>query len=155
MIPPYQSACIPEIRSPVPRAAKIGELGKGNGPEMSAAGKCRQAMHFIITGGRGRTEGGGCHSSWPEGQIGARVPGFWRVQSVGCSVPRRLVIEQEFLRVDQRPDDVLVGGLGILAMLRQVGRGDLHLLVVRLAGVDPAVQFAALRSVGRPFVGGQ
>ena len=64
------------------------------------------------------------------------------------------MVEQELLGVDQRPDDVLVGGPDVLAVLGEVGRRDLQFVVVGLAGIDPAIEFANLGFRG-PLVGGQ
>ena len=73
----------------------------------------------------------------------------------GCGDRRwALVVEQKLFGVDQRPDDVFVGWLGVLGVFGQVGLGDVQFVCVRLAGIDPAIKFADA-DLDRPLVGGQ
>src|SRR5579859_2458192 len=48
-----------------------------------------------------------------------------------------LLIEHEFLGVQQRPDDVLVGDLLFLFVLGDLGQGHLELFRARLVGKGP------------------
>lgn len=50
-----------------------------------------------------------------------------------------LVVEQEFLGIDQRPEDILVGKFGIVLMLLNVCQGDLNLIRLGVTGIHPAV----------------
>jgi len=55
-----------------------------------------------------------------------------------------LVVEQEFLGVDQRPYDVFVGTLGILGILFDVSRGDGRFVRGRFAGERQQIQVTNL-----------
>ena len=72
----------------------------------------------------------------------------------GGLTPGRLLVEHELLGVDQGPEDVLVGGLLVLAVLGQVLKGRLQLVGGRLVGEGPQEQLLDYLLVG-PLVLGQ
>ena len=55
-----------------------------------------------------------------------------------------LVIEQKFLGVHQRPDNVLVGDLLFLFVLLDVGQRDLEFIVLRSTRVNGQIQLLDL-----------
>jgi len=67
----------------------------------------------------------------------------------------RSVIEQELLRVDERPEDILEGDLRVVLVLLEMREGDLHLFRHRLAAVDPAVEFLDLVLAGAVLLAGE